>query len=33
MAEQIGALRQWAKGRARLATSSVVERGLRKMVV
>jgi hypothetical protein len=33
MAEQITGLRQWAKGRARLATSSVHEKGLRKMVV
>jgi hypothetical protein len=31
MAEQIGGLRSWAKGRARLATSSVVERRLRKI--
>jgi SpoVK/Ycf46/Vps4 family AAA+-type ATPase len=28
MAEQIGSLRNWAKGRARLATSPGVERGL-----
>ena len=33
MAEQIGGLRNWAKGRARLATSPGVEKGLRKMVV
>ena len=33
MAEQISGLRGWAKGRARLATSSVHEKGLRKMVV
>jgi SpoVK/Ycf46/Vps4 family AAA+-type ATPase len=33
MAEQIGALRGWAKGRARLATSSFHEKGLRKLVV
>ena len=33
MAEQITGLRGWAKGRARLATSPVVERGLRKMAV
>ena len=33
MAEQIGSLRNWAKGRARLATSLVSERGLRKLVV
>ena len=33
MAEQIGALRNWSKGRARLATSLVSERGLRKLVV
>jgi hypothetical protein len=33
MAEQIGGLRSWAKGRARLATSPGVERGLRKLVV
>jgi hypothetical protein len=33
MAEQIGALRNWSKGRARLATSPVVSRGLRKIVV
>jgi len=32
MAEQIGSLRQWAKGRARLATSLVLERGLRKIL-
>ena len=32
MAEQIGGLRQWAKGRARLATSLVSERGLRKIL-
>ena len=31
MAEQIGALRSWAKGRARLATCPGVERGLRKI--
>jgi len=33
MAEQIGSLKAWAKGRARLATSSAASRGLRKMVV
>jgi SpoVK/Ycf46/Vps4 family AAA+-type ATPase len=33
MAEQIGGLRNWSKGRARLATSPVVSRGLRKMAV
>ena len=33
MAEQIGALRNWSKGRARLATSLVSERGLRKLTV
>jgi len=34
MAEQISALRQWAKGRARLATSPAVpERRLRKLGV
>jgi hypothetical protein len=33
MAGQISSLRGWAKGRARLATSLVSERGLRKMVV
>jgi SpoVK/Ycf46/Vps4 family AAA+-type ATPase len=33
MAEQITGLRQWAKGRARLATSPCVEKGLRRMVV
>lgn len=33
MAEQITGLRSWAKGRARLATSCVVERRTRKMVV
>jgi ATP-dependent 26S proteasome regulatory subunit len=33
MAEQIGGLRNWAKGRARLATSLVSERGLRRLVV
>ena len=33
MAEQIGSLRQWSKGRARLATSPGVERGLRKLAV
>jgi hypothetical protein len=33
MAEQIGGLRNWSKGRARLATSLVSERGLRKLVV
>ena len=32
MAEQIGGLRTWAKGRARLATSLVSERGLRKIL-
>jgi SpoVK/Ycf46/Vps4 family AAA+-type ATPase len=32
MAEQITGLRNWAKGRARTATSSVVEKRLRKMV-
>jgi len=32
MAEQIGSLRGWAKGRARLATSPVQERGLRKIL-
>ncbi|WCJ60721.1 AAA family ATPase [Fontisphaera persica] len=31
MAEQIGALRNWAKGRARYATSSVPEKGLRRL--
>jgi SpoVK/Ycf46/Vps4 family AAA+-type ATPase len=31
MAEQIDSLRQWAKGRARLATSLGVERKLRRM--
>ncbi len=31
MAEQITGLRNWAKGRARLATSPVVSRGLRKL--
>jgi len=31
MAEQIIALRNWAKGRARLATSQSAERKLRKM--
>ena len=33
MAEQITGLRNWAKGRARLATSVVEGKGLRKMVV
>jgi hypothetical protein len=33
MAEQITGLRNWAKGRTRLATSSVVSRGFRKMGV
>lgn len=33
MAEQISGLRSWAKGRARLATSLVSEKGLRKLVV
>jgi AAA+ superfamily predicted ATPase len=33
MAEQIGALRNWAKGRARLATSVVAEKRGRKMAV
>jgi hypothetical protein len=33
MAEQINGLRQWSRGRARLATSSVSGSGLRKMVV
>jgi SpoVK/Ycf46/Vps4 family AAA+-type ATPase len=33
MAEQIGALRQWSKGRARLATSLVAEKSGRKLVV
>jgi SpoVK/Ycf46/Vps4 family AAA+-type ATPase len=33
MAEQIMGLRNWAKGRARTATSLVSERGLRKMLV
>jgi hypothetical protein len=33
MAKQISALRSWAKGRARLATSPVQEKGLRKMPV
>jgi hypothetical protein len=33
MAEQIMGLRNWAKGRARLATSSVIERRTRRMVV
>jgi len=33
MAEQITGLRNWAKGRARTATSLVSERGLRKIVV
>jgi SpoVK/Ycf46/Vps4 family AAA+-type ATPase len=32
MAEQIASLRNWAKGRARTATSAVVERGLRKIM-
>ena len=32
MAEQIGSLRQWSKGRARLATSPGVERGSRKIL-
>jgi hypothetical protein len=32
MAEQIGGLRNWAKGRARLATSLVSERRLRKIL-
>lgn len=33
MSEQIGALRSWAKGRARMATSLVTEKRSRKMVV
>ena len=33
MAEQIGGLRNWAKGRARLATSPQAERRLRKLAV
>ena len=33
MAEQIGGLRNWAKGRARLATSLVSEKSRRKMMV
>jgi SpoVK/Ycf46/Vps4 family AAA+-type ATPase len=33
MAEQIGMLRNWSKGRSRLATSPGIERGLRKLVV
>ena len=33
MAEQIGGLRNWAKGRARLATSLIAEKRGRKMVV
>lgn len=33
MAEQISGLRDWARGRARLATSQVQEKGLRKMLV
>jgi SpoVK/Ycf46/Vps4 family AAA+-type ATPase len=33
MAEQIGGLRNWSKGRARLATSLVSERGLRKLAM
>src|ERR1039458_462127 len=33
MAEQIGALRSWAKGRARLATSIEVEKKMRKIGV
>jgi hypothetical protein len=33
MAEQIGSLRNWSKGRARLATSLVSERGLRKLAM
>lgn len=33
MAEQINGLRQWAKGRARLATSLVSEKGLRKLAM
>ena len=33
MAEQISGLRNWAKGRARTATSSSVSGGLRKLVV
>jgi len=33
MAEQITGLRGWAKGRARLATTPAVEKGVRKMVV
>jgi SpoVK/Ycf46/Vps4 family AAA+-type ATPase len=32
MAEQIGGLRNWAKGRARLATSLVSEKGLRRIL-
>jgi hypothetical protein len=32
MAEQIGALRAWAKGRARLATSIEVEKRGRKLI-
>jgi hypothetical protein len=31
MAEQIGALRNWAKGRARYATSVASEKGLRRL--
>ena len=31
MAEQISGLRQWAKGRARMATTPEVERKLRKI--
>src|SRR5512137_2783100 len=33
MAEQIAGLRNWAKGRARSATTSVASKGLRKMAV
>jgi hypothetical protein len=33
MAEQITELRRWTKGRARLATTQVQEKGLRKMLV
>ena len=33
MAEQIGGLRNWAKGRARLATSLVLEKGLKRIAV
>ena len=33
MAEQISSLRQWAKGRSRLATAPVIDKGMRKLVV